>query len=267
MNEKTKHTIKDAMVHSDSSSISKPRYYILDTIRGICIILVVLYHLLYDLSEVYGGNYAFFRSTEMNVFRDAFVGTLIFLSGISCNLSRSNVKRGVKTFLFGMVISVVMLVVMPASKVYFGILHFLGFSMMLYGFVGRFLEKVPTVTGFLGFLLVHLLTYGVYEGYFGWPGLFMVDVPQVPKNLFFFILGFKTGHSAGDHWAIIPWLFIFLAGTYIGRYFKEKRVPGWFSKNPVPPLSFIGSKTLIIYLVHQPLIYGALYLLHMGGII
>ena len=267
MNDNTTLTIEENVANNHTTSVPKPRYYILDTIRGICIILVVLYHLLYDLSEVYGGNYAFFRSEGMNVFRDAFVGTLIFLSGISCNLSRSNVKRGVKTFLFGMVISVVMLVVMPSSKVYFGILHFLGFSMILYGLIGKLLEKIPAITGFLGFLLVHLLTYGVYEGYVGWPGLFMVDVPQVPRNLFFFILGFKTGHGAGDHWPIIPWLFIFLAGTYIGRYFKEERVPKWFSKNPIPPLSFIGSKTLIIYLVHQPLIYGALYLLNMGGVI
>ncbi|MBQ9935545.1 MAG: DUF1624 domain-containing protein [Lachnospiraceae bacterium] len=240
----------------------KERYYVLDIIRGICIILVVLYHLLYDLSEVFGGNYAFFRSEGMDLFRDAFVGTLILLSGISCNLSRSNIKRGVKTLLCGMLVSVVMLVVMPASKVYFGILHLLGASMLLYGLSAKLMEKIPASVGFLGFLLVHMLTLGVYDGYFGWPGLFMVDVPQVPKNLFFFILGFRTGHGAGDHWAIIPWVFLFLAGTFIGRYFKEERVPKWLEKNPVPPLAFIGRKTLIIYLVHQPLIYGILWLVY-----
>lgn len=245
----------------------KPRYYVLDTIRGICIILVVIYHLLYDLSEVFGGNYAFFRSEAMNTFRDAFVGTLIMLAGISCNLSRSNIKRGVKTLLCGMLVSVVMLVVMPASKVYFGILHLLGVSMLLYGMTAKMMEKIPASVGFLGFLLIHMLTLGVYDGYLGWPGLFMVEVPQVPKNLFFFILGFKTGHGAGDHWAVIPWMFLFFAGAFLGGYFKEEKVPKWFEKNPVPPLAFIGRKTLIIYLVHQPLIYGALYLLDIGGVI
>ena len=241
---------------------NKPRYYVLDTIRGICIILVVLYHLLYDLSEVFGGDYAFFRSEAMDTFRDAFVGTLILLAGISCNLSRSNIKRGVKTLLCGMLVSVVMLVVMPASKVYFGILHLLGASMLLYGLSAKLMEKIPASVGFLGFLLVHMLTLGVYDGYFGWPGLFMVDVPQVPKNLFFFILGFRTGHGAGDHWAIMPWLFLFFAGACIGKYFKEGRVPKWFTKNPVPPLAYLGRKTLIIYLVHQPLIYGILWLVY-----
>lgn len=134
--------------------------------------------------------------------------------------------------------------------------------MLLYGLSAKLMEKIPASVGFLGFLLVHMLTLGVYDGYFGWPGLFMVDVPQVPKNLFFFILGFRTGHGAGDHWAIIPWVFLFLAGTFIGRYFKEERVPKWLEKNPVPPLAFIGRKTLIIYLVHQPLIYGILWLVY-----
>ncbi len=252
----------------EKETMDKPvRYYVLDTVRGICIVLVVLYHLLYDLSEVFGGDYAFFRSEAMNTFRDSFVGMLILLAGISCNLSRSNIKRGFKTILCGVLVSVVMFVVMPAAKVYFGILHLLGISMMLYGLTSKFMDIIPVSVGFLGFLLMHMLTLGVYDGYFGWPGLFVVDIPQVPKNLFFFILGFKTGHSSGDHWAIIPWMLLFMAGAFLGRYFKEKKVPKWFSKNPIPPLAFIGRKTLIIYLLHQPLIYGVLYLLYKGGII
>ncbi|MBR3599695.1 MAG: DUF1624 domain-containing protein [Lachnospiraceae bacterium] len=258
--------MKEVIINNlkDEKTAKKPRYYVLDIIRGICIVLVVIYHLLYDLSEVFGGNYSFFRSPGMEAFRDAFVGTLILLSGISCNLSKSNIKRGVKTFLCGMLISVVMLVVMPASKVYFGILHFLGFSMILYGLLAKIMEKIPVHIGFLGLLLVHMLTLGVYDGYFGWPGLFMMDIPQMPKNLILFILGFNTGHGAGDHWAIVPWLFLFLSGTFLGRYFKEGNVPKWFEKNPIPPLAFIGRKTLIIYLVHQPLIYGFLYLVYNG---
>lgn len=245
----------------------KSRYNLLDMIRGICIILVVLYHLLYDLSEVFGGNYAFFNSQGMDIFRDAFVGTLILLSGISCNLSRSNIKRGVKTFLCGMLVSVAMIIAMPSSKVVFGILHFLGVAMIVYGVLGKILEKLPAMVGFLGFFLLHLLTLGVHDGYFGWPGLFSVEIPEVPRNIFLFILGFDTGHGSGDYWPIMPWLFLFLAGACIGRYFKHEKVPAWFKANPVPPLAFIGRKTLIIYLVHQPLIYGVLYLMHNGGVL
>lgn len=259
-------SIIDNLLDNEMSA-KKSRYYVLDIIRGICIILVVLYHLLYDLSEVFGGNYAFFRSEGMNIFRDAFVGTLIFLSGISCNLSRSNIKRGIKTFLCGMLISLVMLIAMPDSKIIFGILHFLGVAMIVYGFAGKILEKIPTMVGFLGLFLTHLLTLGVHDGYFGWPRLFTINTPDVPGNILLYILGFNTGHGSGDYWPIMPWLFLFLAGTFVGRYFKEEKVPKWFRLNPVPPLAFIGRNTMIIYLVHQPLIYGLLYLLNLGGVL
>lgn len=242
--------------------MEKERYYVLDIIRGICIILVVLYHLLYDLSQVFGGNYGFFTSVGMNFFRDSFVGVLIFLSGISCNLSRSNVKRGIKTILCGMLVSMVMFIFMPSSKVLFGILHLLGVAMILYGLISKVLSKIPVSIGLFGFLLLFMLTIGVHDGYFGWPGLFMMEIPEVSRNVFLYVLGFKTGHGSGDYWPIMPWLFLFMSGTFVGRLFKEKKVPEWFKANPVPPLAFIGRKTLMIYLVHQPLIYGILFLLY-----
>ena len=62
----------------------KQRYHLLDTIRGVCIILVVWYHVLFNLSEIFGGNYAFFRSAGMSNFRDGFVGVLMVLAGIAC---------------------------------------------------------------------------------------------------------------------------------------------------------------------------------------
>ena len=64
----------------------KQRYHLLDTIRGVCIILVVWYHVLFNLSEIFGGNYAFFTSDGINNFRDGFVGVLMILAGISGSL-------------------------------------------------------------------------------------------------------------------------------------------------------------------------------------
>ena len=91
----------------------KKRYHLLDLVRGICIILVVWYHVLYNLSEIFGGNYAFFRSAGMSNFRDGFVGVLMVLAGISGSLTRSNWKRGVKTLGCGLLITAVMAVIMP----------------------------------------------------------------------------------------------------------------------------------------------------------
>ena len=246
---------------------ARPRYHILDTVRGICIILVVLYHLLYDLSEVFGGHYAFFRSHGMDVFRDHFVGVLIVLAGISCNLTRSDLKRGVKTVLCGILVAAVMSVAMPGSNIVFGILHFLGTGMILHGLSRKVLAKIPMAVGIPVSLILFLLTLGISEGSFGWPGVFTLEIPTLPKNTLLYILGFDTGHDSADHWPVMPWMFLFLTGTFLGRLFKDDKVPRWFRSDPVPPLSFLGRHTLIIYLVHQPLIYGTLYLLDRAGLI
>ncbi len=239
------------------------RYHLLDHIRGICIIFVVIYHLLYDLSVVLGGNFTFFNSTAMNVTRDILVGILIGLVGVSCNLTRSNLKRGVRTLLCGALISVVMLVVMPNQMIVFGILHLMGTGMIICGLTRKFLEKVPTIVGFFVSMLLFVLTIGIRSGYFGLPNVFEVPVPNFPDNMLMVILGFNKSYAFADYWPIMPWMFLIFAGNFIGRVFKKGKVPLWFCSNFVPPISFIGRHTLIIYLVHQPLILGLM--MFMGG--
>ncbi len=259
---------KDMVSEEAEVSTKSDRYYVLDLIRGICIILVVVYHCMYDYFVIFKGDYSLMGSWRMNFFRDCFVGVLIFLAGISSNLTHSNIKRGVKTFLCGMVITLVTWTVMPDSIVVFGILHFFGVAMIVYGLLQRALEKLPVIVGFLGSLLLFMLTLGLESDYFGWPGLFTMEINNVPrKNIPLFILGFNTGNGSGDYWPIIPWLFLFLAGCFVGRYFKDKKVPEWFKANPVPPLTFLGRKTLIIYLVHQPLVYGVMMFADYLGIL
>ena len=103
---------------------NKKRIVILDTIRGILIILVILYHFLYDLNFIFNVNIPLMNTAGINIFRDIFVSMLIFISGICCNLSKSNLKRGIKVLFFGLVISVVTITIIPEERIIFGILHF-----------------------------------------------------------------------------------------------------------------------------------------------
>lgn len=225
------------------------RYHLLDMLRGICIILVVLYHVLYNLSEIFGGKYAFFRSEEMEYFRLSFVGVLVILAGISCNFSRSNAKRGAITLLWGMVITIVTAVILPSELILFGVLHFFGCSMLLYAVLAKPFEKIPIVLGTVVSLAVYLLMQNVYA-----------NSPELPRSFLLYILGFRTGYHSADYYPMIPWFFLFLTGASLGRLFKERRVPKVFKANPIPALSYIGKHTLFIYLIHQPLAYGGMWL-------
>ena len=238
----------------------KVRYYLLDLIRGICILLVVGYHILFDLSEVFGGQYVFFRSTAMTNFRHCFVGCLVILAGISCSFTRSNLKRGLKTLFWGMVITGVTSFIMPSQQITFGILHFFGTAMLLYGLLEKPIGKIPTVPGLVVSVFLLITTWNLYGGIWGIPGLFTLPLPEMGHHFPLFVLGFRTGHGSSDYYPLMPWLFLFFVGVFLGRYFKAGTVPKIFQKNPVPLLTKIGQHTLWIYLIHQPVVYGILYI-------
>ena len=190
----------------------KQRYHLLDMLRGICIILVVWYHVLYNLSEIFGGNYAFFNSDGMNNFRDGFVGVLMVLAGISCCLTRSNWRRGLKTLACGLLITAVTALVMPTQLITFGILHFFGCCMLLYAAARPLLSKLPQLP----------MAAVCFAGYFLTRNLYY-DVADVPRSFLLFVLGFRTGHYSSDYYPTLPWIFLFLAGSFLGRRFARDR--------------------------------------------
>ena len=64
-----------------------------------------------------------------------------------------------------------------------------------------------------------------------------------------------------DYFPLVPWFGVFLAGAALGKW---AYAPGR-SLLPLSPretfINFAGRHSLLIYLVHQPVIMGVLYLL------
>lgn len=72
-------------------------------------------------------------------------------------------------------------------------------------------------------------------------------------------LGFyKMGFSSSDYFPLIPWFFLFLTGYFIGNYHKYKNK--FFRKIEINSgiIGKIGQKSLLLYMAHQPIIYGVL---------
>ena len=59
---------------------------------------------------------------------------------------------------------------------------------------------------------------------------------------------------------MLPWIFLFLAGYWLGEAFFQRRAPEFCYREHLPALGWIGRHALIIYLVHQPVVYGVLWL-------
>ena len=64
------------------------------------------------------------------------------------------------------------------------------------------------------------------------------------------------GFVSTDYFPLLPWAFVFLLGTWAGKYIKAGRMPHWFYTADCPPLAAVGRHSLVIYVLHQPVLYG-----------
>lgn len=254
---------------------SKKRVYFLDILRGILIIYVVYYHFMYDLNDIVGREIPYLYSKWFSTVRDIMSGSLIFISGISCNFSADNIKRGIRTIVIAMGLTVVTYFVMPEQTIIFGILHLLGTMMLLAGII-RFLSgkikkgrkddiqvheyksQVMWIRYIFALILFALFIccYDIYWGRFG-IGALSVNLPEGLYGSFpMYIMGFKGNYFSADYYPLLPWGLLFLCGDLTGYIFKKNNLPALFYKNFCNPLAFIGRHTMVIYLVHQPVILG-----------
>ena len=243
--------------------LAKPRrVHLMDELRGVLIIGVVLYHLLYDLAVLFPVGIPWMFSDWMNSVRNICAGALIVVSGISCHYTRSNWRRGLRAFGLGMLLTVVTALFIPSQLILFGILHFFGSMMMLYALLRPLLEKVPTMVGLLGSTLLFFLPWPIFSGFIRVLGV-TVYLPEFLYNKpLLFPLGFACqGIASADYYPLIPWGFLFLAGSFFGRYVRAGRLPEFCYRSHLPLLARIGNHTMLIYLVHQPVIYGLLALI------
>lgn len=242
------------------------RIYFLDELRGVLIIYVVLYHLIYDISVYSTPISQWLFSGTVQAVRIVGTGLLIFISGISCVYSRNNLLRGIKTFGIGMCITLVTYFIIPDELVLFGILHFLGISMMLYGLCSKLFKcaSPPIELGFIICFILFLFTFNIYSSELGFFGNVLFHLPEgfrLPSALFF--LGISSNHVySADYYPLLPWFFLFLSGSFMGHIIKNNTIPPFFYKKHNTVLAIIGQHTMIIYLVHQPLLYGLVSLCH-----
>lgn len=244
-----------------STGAAKRRIPLLDEFRGLVILLMVFYHGAYDVVAIFGVDFPFFYSRPMHYLQVFIAGTFILVSGISCRFSRSNVKRGLITFGLGLAFTAVTALVIPSQVVMFGVLHLLGFSMLFFGLCRPLLDKIPPLVGVLLFIALQILTLHVAYGQLGYPP-FSVSLPDaLYASPYLFWLGFPSAtFFSSDYFPIIPWLFLFLAGSYLGVFFQRGAAPHFAYESHCKPLAVIGRHTIWIYLLHQPILFGVLTL-------
>ena len=240
------------------------RFVGLDTMRGITLLSMIAYHASWDLVYLYGVNWPWYRSFGAYLWQQSICWTFILLSGYCLHLGRHRLKRGLAAFGGGVVVSLVTVVAMPDSPVICGVLTLLGSATLLSIPLEPLLRRIPARAGLAGCFLLFMLLRDVNAGYLGFEGARILALPDGwYRNLLTTWLGFPhPGFVSSDYFPLLPWLFLFLTG-----YFFYDLRSGEPSELKLPVVTAMGRHSLLIYLLHQPVIYGVLTVLHWLGML
>lgn len=243
--------------------MDKKRIPFIDEIRGFAILMMVIFHTFYDLKYVFSIDIKWFNLESTKLWVLIFACIFIFVSGISSRFSRNNLKRGAICLFLGYGITVVTSLIEPDQTIVFGILSMLGCCMLIYGLLENWLEKIPAILGLILMPFLFIVTFTFSSGVIGFQNIFTYNLPeQIFNTAFLFPLGITSnGFSSADYYPIIPFIFMFLSGSYLGHFIKQNKMPKFFYNTHFKWLATIGKYTLWIYLLHQPVVYLILKLI------
>lgn len=243
-----------------TSAPARLRYPLLDEIRGLAFLNMACYHAMWDLVFLFGLRADWYYGRPGAVWQFVSCSSFILLSGYCVPLGRHTLRRGLIVFGAGALVTLATWLFMPADLVLFGVLTMLGSVMILTALADPLLRRVPARLGLAVSLLLFLFTYSAKAGYLGFFGLRLIPLPDgLYANLFTTWLGFPHPlFYSTDYFGILPWLFLFLAGYYL-HHAKRPETLGWLRRSFCPPLGWMGRHALILYLLHQPVLYGAMY--------
>ena len=239
--------------------MAKERIRLLDAGRGLAVALMVVFHAFFTLGMIVG--FSFFRDAYLAVrsFAPPVISTLfIFSCAYSCLLSGNNLRRGLVILAVALGMSFVTIVLLPllgieGEGIRFGILHFLAVAVLLSPLMMKLVRKVPV---FVTVPLFAVLAFGtrdlMNEGFFSLP----VTDPLRGANLLFPFGIYHGDFYSADYYPLLPWLFVFGIGCALAVRFPPDRLPAFCFQKICPPLEFLGRHALILYIIHQPVIYG-----------
>ena len=163
-----------------------------------------------------------------------------------------------------LVLTAVTALVMPSELILFGVLHFNACAVLLSCLLRPVLEKIPAGAGLAASAVLFFVCNQLPSGFLGFERLHLAAVPQglYKANLFWLGLPDLTRFASADYFPILPWVFLFWCGYFGWRVLSGRGLAPEKAEAPAAlrPLCAVGSRTLLVYMLHQPVIYGLLFL-------
>lgn len=229
-----------------------------DTVRGFTILSMIGFHASYDLVYLFGVSLPLFlQPLFQDAWRASISWTFLFLAGWMTSCSRNNAKRSLRYAAAALIIWLATTVAAVDTPVNFGIIYCMAACTGIYALAERQLHRVsPRVL-----LVISIIAF-----------ILTINIPHATYQLAGFAwLGFPSaGFASGDYYPLIPFGFMYLAGASAAAAAgirSDHGYPEWMSRDWCPPLTWMGTKSLAIYLIHQPLLLALLNALFANGIL
>lgn len=239
------------------------RWAALDNLRGLTLVSMTVYHACWDMVWIFGADWAWYHSMAAYIWQQSICWTFILLSGFCFPLGSRPLRRGLEVSAGGLLVTAATLAVMPENRVVFGVLTFLGASMLLMVPLDRILRRVPPWAGLAGSALLFWLLRDVNRGFLGrlGPNTWLTGLPAwLYRNLVTASLGFPPGDFfSTDYFPLLPWFFLFLTGYFLHRLWRLRRRSLPTGGERIPVVNALGRNSLAVYLLHQPVVYGVLW--------
>lgn len=199
---------------------------------------MVIFHTAYDLNMFQFVTWDFSTGFWF-AFPRVIAFTFLFCVGVSLNYThrpRINwgplIKRSQKLGLAAIIISVSTYLMFPSNWIYFGTLHCI--------FAGSILGALLVNKRKLALLILILILIGQYY--------FNFDIKWVSS---------LTKRQSMDFIPIYPWVWPILLGILIQPFLSKLGILQGIKPNRY--LNFLGQNSLKIYLIHQPVIFGLIW--------
>jgi uncharacterized membrane protein len=233
---------------------SRPRIDALDMARGAALVAMAVYHFTWDL-EFFG--YVEPGLTAVGgwkLFARCIAASFLFLAGVSLFLAHGDgirwpgfLRRLAMVGGAALAISVATYVAMPDAFIFFGILH----QIALAGVLGLAFLRLPAALTLIVAAAIFAAPFYLRAAPFDHPALWWV--------------GLST-HSlrSNDYVPLFPWFAAVLAGIATARLAVSSgvavRLATWRPAGWSRPLIFGGRHSLAVYLIHQPVLIGCVWL-------
>jgi uncharacterized membrane protein len=223
----------------------------IDNLRGLAIIAMVAFHFSFDLRHFGFTTADFYRDPFWLHARTAILSSFLFLAGVSLVLAQSTPqgrarfwRQVVRVGAAAMLVSAASYIVFPQRYIWFGVLHAIVVSLVLL----RPLVARPWLALGLGVVVIvagNTWTSPWFDGRtWGWVG-FMTAKPPTE-----------------DYVPLFPWTGVMLVGMAAAHALRRNDIRSLAAPARLPAaLGFLGRHSLAIYLVHQPVLFGLVYLL------